>query len=216
MAEPVKYIRGGSVGCFSLARGKPREWRPRRSARRLITLIFAGRNRMLMIRRELPRTRNAGWARRACRIKRPRMLLLENASTATGTAFLTKEETRFIGGVDLRSDSLVLRFYVDANGPDKTQQLSSHCGYDLRFVFATCEKFSVAQMQSVLSFPSNSSDLLAQSDLTFEQIAAQPGAERIGPSGFDNHSSKRSVAGLRNAALPSCRTTGILTHRCSG
>jgi hypothetical protein len=30
--------------------------------RRLITLIFAGRNRMVMIRRELPRTSCAGWA----------------------------------------------------------------------------------------------------------------------------------------------------------
>ena len=33
-------------------------------ARRLITLIFAGRNRMDMIRRELPRTKGAGWVRR--------------------------------------------------------------------------------------------------------------------------------------------------------
>lgn len=31
-------------------------------SRRLITLIFAGRNRMDMIRRELPRTKRAGWA----------------------------------------------------------------------------------------------------------------------------------------------------------
>ena len=30
---------------------------------RLITLIFAGRNRMDMIRRELPRTEYAGWSR---------------------------------------------------------------------------------------------------------------------------------------------------------
>jgi len=30
-------------------------WRSRRSSRRLITLIFAGRNRMLMIRQEVPR-----------------------------------------------------------------------------------------------------------------------------------------------------------------
>jgi len=33
--------------------------------RRLITLIFAGRNRMVMIRRELPRTKSAGWGRSA-------------------------------------------------------------------------------------------------------------------------------------------------------
>jgi transposase len=36
-------------------------------ARRLITLIFAGRNRMAMIRRELPRTEFAGWVRRPFR-----------------------------------------------------------------------------------------------------------------------------------------------------
>jgi len=74
---PVLIWPNGSSSNFAmllrvalLARGKQREWRPRRSTRRLITLIFAGRNRMLMIRRELPRTRNAGWASRACRIKR--------------------------------------------------------------------------------------------------------------------------------------------------
>jgi hypothetical protein len=37
--------------------------------RRLITLIFAGRNRMDMIRRELPRTRCAGWGRSPFRIE---------------------------------------------------------------------------------------------------------------------------------------------------
>ena len=38
-------------------------------ARRLITLIFAGRNRMDMIRRELPRTKSAGWVRKPFRIE---------------------------------------------------------------------------------------------------------------------------------------------------
>jgi hypothetical protein len=37
-------------------------------ARRLITLICAGRNRMDMIRRELPRTNDAGWVGRPYRI----------------------------------------------------------------------------------------------------------------------------------------------------
>ena len=35
--------------------------------RRLITLIYAGRNRMDMIRRELPRTERAGWVRKPFR-----------------------------------------------------------------------------------------------------------------------------------------------------
>ena len=43
-------------------------------ARRLITLIFGGRNRMDMIRRELPRTSGAGWVRRPFRI-----ILLEDS-----------------------------------------------------------------------------------------------------------------------------------------
>jgi hypothetical protein len=37
--------------------------------RRLINLIFAGRNRMVMIRRELPRTKRAGWVRKPFRIE---------------------------------------------------------------------------------------------------------------------------------------------------
>ena len=39
-------------------------------ARRLITLIYAGRNRRDMIRRELPRTKRAGWVRKPFRIQR--------------------------------------------------------------------------------------------------------------------------------------------------
>jgi hypothetical protein len=39
-----------------------------KQARRLITLICAGRNRSDMIRRELPRTEGAGWVRKPFRI----------------------------------------------------------------------------------------------------------------------------------------------------
>jgi hypothetical protein len=45
--------------------------------RRLITLISAGRNRTVMIRRELPRTRNADWAEKPYHIERWRVLLSE-------------------------------------------------------------------------------------------------------------------------------------------
>ena len=54
--------------------------------RRLINLIFAGRNRMVMIRRELPRTRGAGWVRRPCRIEREEGSPFRGPSTATGSA----------------------------------------------------------------------------------------------------------------------------------
>ena len=43
---------------------RQRESRSRRLLRRLITLIFAGRNRIIVIRRELPRTNGAGSVRR--------------------------------------------------------------------------------------------------------------------------------------------------------
>ncbi len=54
--------------------------------RRLITLISAGRNRTIVIRRELPRTRDASWVNRPYRIKRRRVLLSVSPSTATATA----------------------------------------------------------------------------------------------------------------------------------
>jgi len=55
-------------------------------ARRLITLIFAGWNRMVMIRRELPRTRCAGWVRKPCRIERRRVLLFVEPCAVIGSA----------------------------------------------------------------------------------------------------------------------------------
>ena len=55
-------------------------------ARRLITLIFAGRNRRDMIRRELPRTRCGGWARKPFRIERRRVLLFVVPCAVIGAA----------------------------------------------------------------------------------------------------------------------------------
>src|SRR6266404_1387967 len=55
-------------------------------ARRLITLIFAGRNRRDMIRRELPRTKRAGWVRKPFRIKRRRVLLFVESCAVIGSA----------------------------------------------------------------------------------------------------------------------------------
>jgi hypothetical protein len=51
--------------------------------RRWITLISAGRNRIIMIRREPPRTENAGWVRRPDRTKDRRILLFERSRSVT-------------------------------------------------------------------------------------------------------------------------------------
>ena len=52
-SDPVNACT--AVGWFLFFRGQGQQ-QPKQNGRRLISLIFAGRNRMLMIRRELPRT----------------------------------------------------------------------------------------------------------------------------------------------------------------
>jgi hypothetical protein len=56
--------------------------------RRLITLIFAGRNRMDMIRRELPLTRRAGSIRKPFRIERDEDSPFRWSSSVIGAAVL--------------------------------------------------------------------------------------------------------------------------------
>ena len=55
-------------------------------SRRLISLIYAGRNRKFMIRRELPRTMGADWTRRSYRIECRRILLFVCPSTVISAA----------------------------------------------------------------------------------------------------------------------------------
>src|SRR5579871_2996524 len=64
--------------------------RGERQVRRLITLISAGRNRTVMIRRELPRTRDAGWVQRPYRIERRRILLSVSSRPVACTASFTR------------------------------------------------------------------------------------------------------------------------------
>lgn len=64
------HVPAGEPGAFSRTTVVPIT--TGKLARRLITLIYAGRNRMDMIRRELPRTDNAGWVQRPYRTIRPR------------------------------------------------------------------------------------------------------------------------------------------------
>src|SRR6266545_1405701 len=88
-----KKVGGGPLErCWS-SKGEQQRWRSRHSSRRLITLIFEGRNLMKIIRRELPLTRCAGLVPRGlvtrsethC-IKGTRILLVMVPSTATSAA----------------------------------------------------------------------------------------------------------------------------------
>ena len=61
--------------------------------RRLINLISAGRNRIVMIRRELPRTEDAGWVVKPYRTKHRRILRSVRPGPVTCTDTLQSDET---------------------------------------------------------------------------------------------------------------------------
>ena len=69
--------------------------------RRLITLISAGRNRTIVIRRELPRTKGASSGARRYRIKVRRVLLAVSPSPVTRAAAETNKIS-FSGSLLLR------------------------------------------------------------------------------------------------------------------
>ena len=82
-------------------------------ARRLITLIFAGRNRMVMIRRELPRTSCAGWVRKPFRIGLLEGSPFRGPSTIIGSA--VQKYVTILGCLC----QFPLCFGVDSDGPQK-------------------------------------------------------------------------------------------------
>src|SRR6516162_11963406 len=78
--------------------------------------------------------------------------------------------------------------------------------------FPSCEKFSVTEVQSILRFPADLFNLLAQPDLSFQQVSAAPRPELIGPGGFNDHTSQVSVARLGNAAAVASFSTRELAR----
>src|SRR5262245_12692243 len=89
-----KKVAGGPLACCWSNKREQHRWRSRHSSRRLITLIFEGRNLMKIIRRELPLTRCAGLVppvlvlsrvETHC-IKDTRVLRFVTPSTATSAA----------------------------------------------------------------------------------------------------------------------------------
>ncbi len=83
------------------------------------TLIYGGRNRRVMIRRELPRTKSAGWAVRPYRIERTRILLFVCPSAAICSAFVFTGFVFFAvsGGLHLLPGT----FGSHRNVPDETE-----------------------------------------------------------------------------------------------
>src|SRR5689334_7077314 len=96
--------------------------------RRLITLISAGRNRIVMIRRELPRTRDAGWVKSPYRIKRWRVLLSVRPGPATCTVVSVLDSSSSSFFIFLSDLLLGFDFGLrpHRNGPNETQHLTPH------------------------------------------------------------------------------------------
>src|SRR3954451_17051520 len=116
--------------------------------RRLITLIFAGRNRMVMIRRELPRTWGAGWVRRPCRIE------VEEGSPFRGPLRCHRLRCPAEHSANLgRLRELLLLFGFDSDSPDKAEQFASDPSHNLIFVLTARRHRFVPFMQPLLGLP---------------------------------------------------------------
>ncbi len=177
--------------------------------RRLITLISAGRNRIIVIRRELPRTEDASWAG-PYRTKDRRILLAVSSSTATGAASKTCKTSSFSGSFPLR-----LRFGFDGDGPGEAQQFASDRSDNLGFIFAARREFLITGTQTPLRFPGNVFGFLVKAFLALEQKSAHPWFVLIGPSRFHHHSSQMRIAGFGNTASLDAIAAGIFTRHQS-
>src|SRR3954447_14433161 len=105
-----------------------------KQTRRLITLIFAGRNRMVMIRRELPRTEYAGLGRSLCRTERKEGSPFRGPCAVTGSAVQSCILRALLRC--LAEPLLLLDFDTDC--PDETEQLASERRYDLVLILPAC------------------------------------------------------------------------------
>ncbi len=165
---------------------------------------------MNVIRRELPRTENAGRAVKARRTKHRRVLLAVFSSTATNAALRLAGCGSLIRSHTVDLGCRVFRFGFDSNGPDKSEQLAADSGYDLRLDLAGGEKLAVTAIETVLSLPGDLDHSGTETNLALQQVAATPGSELVGPGGFDDDSSQVSVSRFGDAALQPSRPARVL------
>jgi hypothetical protein len=111
---------------------------------------------MVMIRRELPRTRRAGWALTPYRIE------ADEGSPCRGPrADLGPASPTLIADLHVSCrDGLVVRLGLDRNRPDETQQFAADGRHRLVLVFASGGELSVAAAEPQLRFPSDAFDLV--------------------------------------------------------
>ena len=125
-------------------------------ARRLINLIFAGRNRRDMIRRELPRTSCAGWVRKPFRIEDEEGSPFRGPCAVIGAA--VREN---FTALDCLCE-FELSFGVHRNRPDEPEQLAAQRRHDLIFILPADGERLVAFVKAILCFPGHLFDLIAE------------------------------------------------------
>src|SRR5207247_1282962 len=178
-----------------------------RRHRRLITLIFADRAElavMVVIRRELPRTRVAGPARGLSRRSHedpPSRVPPDRRPLCSSSVIVVVLGVRAALGGGGRTACRVL-LDVHADGPDKPEELAGDRRDDLRGGFPLGEEARVAAVETMLRFPGERFDFLAQPRLTGAQRAADRQAMPIGPGGFDDDPAQVGVPGLGYAPAP--------------
>jgi hypothetical protein len=101
--------------------------------------MSAGRNRIIVIRRELPRTKSPGWAQSACRIEVTRILLFR-VRFGRHRHCLLPLFTELIYAVS-RLASCEPRSTIDPNGTDKSEQLVPYRGYHRGLLFLLASSF---------------------------------------------------------------------------
>ena len=126
-------------------------------ARRLINLIFAGRSRMDMIRRELPRTKCAGWVGKPFRIENEEDSPFRGPCTVIGAA-VQRNIT-----ISNLLEEFRLGFGVNGDRPDEPEQFAAQGRDNLILVLAAESKRLVAFVKAMLCFPGHLFDLLTES-----------------------------------------------------
>src|SRR5882762_9568084 len=191
------------------------------SRRRLITLIFVDRAQalaiMVVIRRELPRTRVAGPARKACRIGAHEDSPLPCAIPAADPWCLYRVHDDSLvtsGGPLERARWSVgcgaLGRYTD--GPNEAEQLPAHRGNDLLFRLASGQQLRIAGVQAVLRFPGDRLDLLALIALPSAQGGTDARTVPIGPGRFDHDPAQVRVAGFADRTALDPRPARVLSR----
>ena len=165
----------------------------------------AGPAVMVVIRRELPRTRDASPAKSLShrtvedspfRVPLDRRLPCVHRFSSLRGSRLRRWTLR----VGLRRHRLLDRH---TDRPDEPKELACDSGHHLLLDLALPNQPAVTAVQSVLRLPGDRLDLFAEAFLPLSQGGSDRRSMLVSPGGFANDPAKMAVASLGDAALTS-------------